>query len=128
MRPRESPPVQPLQFTAEGIAGLDLRGVVWAVLSACETGLSALESGEGVFGLRRAFEISGVRSVIMSLWAVVDESTRAWMRELYRARLAERRSTAEAVPEAARRALTRRRQAGLSSHPLYWAGFAASGD
>ncbi len=115
-------------ITAEEIAGLEMRGAEWVVLSACQTGLGTLEVGEGVFGLRRAFEISGVRSVIMSLWAVEDASTRAWMRELYRARLGEGMSTADAVREAARRTLARRRRAGLSGHPLYWAGFVASGD
>jgi CHAT domain-containing protein len=35
-----------------------------------------------VFGLRRAFQIAGARALIMSLWPVEDEATRAWMREL----------------------------------------------
>ena len=66
---------------------LDLQGTEWAVLSACETGLGEIKAGEGVFGLRRAFQIAGARTVIMSLWSVEDRATRTWMRALYEGRL-----------------------------------------
>ncbi len=69
---------------AEEVATLDLTGVEWAVLSACDTGVGAIKAGEGVFGLRRAFQVAGVRTVIMSLWRVEDASTRLWMRALYK--------------------------------------------
>ncbi len=115
-------------ITAEEIAALDLSGVEWAVLSACETGVGTVRSGEGVFGLRRAFEVAGARTVIMSLWAVDDEATRDWMGALYRARFADRLATDEAVREASLRGLRMARESGDSDHPFRWAAFVATGD
>lgn len=115
-------------LTAEEVASMDLDGVEWAVLSACDTGLGEIRAGEGVFGLRRAFQIAGVRTVIMSLWSVEDEATRQWMRALYEGRLQRHLDTADAVREAALSVLRERRAKGLSTHPFYWAAFVAAGD
>jgi CHAT domain-containing protein len=115
-------------LTAEEIAGLDLRDTEWAVLSACDTGLGEIRAGEGVFGLRRAFQIAGARTVIMSLWSVDDEATRVWMRALYNGRLARHLDTADAVHEASLSVLRQRRAAHQSTHPFYWAAFVAAGD
>ena len=115
-------------LTAEEIAALDLGGVEWAVLSACETGLGEIATGEGVFGLRRAFQVAGTRSVITSLWPVDDRATRLWMERLYRHRLQDGMSTAAAVRAASLDVLRQRRARGESPHPLYWAGFLAAGD
>jgi CHAT domain-containing protein len=84
-------------LTAEEIASLDLSSVEWAVLSACDTGVGEVRAGEGVFGLRRAFQVAGARTLIMSLWPVEDEATRAWMRELYTNRFVEGMSTIDSV-------------------------------
>ncbi len=115
-------------LTAEEVAALDLDGVEWAVLSACDTGVGEIKAGEGVFGLRRAFRVAGARTIIMSLWAVEDRSARAWMRPLYEGRLRDHLSTAEAVRNASRTVLAERRAKGLSTSPFYWAGFVAAGD
>jgi CHAT domain-containing protein len=114
-------------LTAEEVVSLNLEGVQWAVLSACDTGLGRITAGEGVFGLRRAFQIAGVQTVIMSLWSVDDEATRDWMRSLYEGRLVRHLSTARAVRDASIAVLTDRRAKGLSAHPFYWAGFVAAG-
>jgi CHAT domain-containing protein/tetratricopeptide (TPR) repeat protein len=115
-------------LTAEEVASLDLDGVEWAVLSACDTGLGEIRAGEGVFGLRRAFQVAGARTVIMSLWSVDDQATRAWMRALYEGRLRRGLSTADAVYQASLTTLRDRRARGLSTHPFYWAAFVAAGD
>ena len=114
-------------LTAQQIASLDLSGVDWAVLSACDTGIGQLQDGEGVLGLQRAFRVAGARSIIMTLWPVDDDVTRHFMHELYAARLARKTSTAQAVWSASRTLLDKRRSQGKSTHPWYWAGFVGSG-
>ena len=114
-------------LTAQQIASIDLKGVDWAVLSACETGGGELKDGEGVLGLERAFRVAGANSVIMALWPVDDQVTREFMRDLYAERFAHRATTADAVWDAARKMLKERQAAGKSTHPWYWAGFVGSG-
>jgi CHAT domain-containing protein len=94
---------------AEEVTALNLDGVEWAVLSACDTGLGEVKAGEGVFGLRRAFQVAGVRTVIMSLWSVDDQAARLWMRTLYERRLQKHLSTADAMHEASLSVLRDRR-------------------
>jgi CHAT domain-containing protein/tetratricopeptide (TPR) repeat protein len=113
--------------TAEEVASLDLLETEWAVLSGCETGLGRLEAREGVLGLRRAFRIAGVGTVVMSLWRVDDGSTRSWMRSFYASRLSGQ-TTAESVRAASLEILERRRTGKSGGHPFYWGGFVAAGN
>ncbi|MGA3046563.1 MAG: CHAT domain-containing protein [Terracidiphilus sp.] len=114
-------------LTAQQIASLDLSGVDWAVLSACDTGNGELKDGEGVLGLERAFRVAGARSVVMALWPVDDEVTREFMRGLYAERFGRHASTADSVWKADRVLLKARKAAGKSTHPWYWAGFVGAG-
>jgi CHAT domain-containing protein len=115
-------------LTAEEIAGLDLSSAQWTVLSACDTGRGDWQAGEGVLGLRRAFQVAGARTVILSLWPVIDTVAADWMTALYKRKFVEHASTASAVRAANRTLLAARRAAGQSTHPLYWSGFIATGD
>jgi tetratricopeptide (TPR) repeat protein/CHAT domain-containing protein len=114
--------------TAEEIAALDLGATEWAVLSGCDTGVGAIQAGEGVFGLRRAFRVAGARTVVMSLRPVQDLLARSWMKSLYEARFAKGLDTAAAARAASLEELRRRRAAGQSTHPAFWAAFIAAGD
>jgi CHAT domain-containing protein len=114
-------------LTAEEIGALDLGGVEWTVLSACDTGVGEIRAGEGVLGLRRAFEVAGARTLIMSLWPVEDRAARRWMRELYSALLENGSDLAHAARAASLAVLERQRASDLGGHPSRWAAFVAAG-
>lgn len=115
-------------LTAEEVAALNLQRVEWAVLSACDTGIGTVQNGEGVLGLRRAFQIAGAQTTIMSLWPVRDEVARDWMTVLYTERKTRGADTATAVTRASRTLLERLRTAETDTHPSLWAPFVASGN
>jgi len=85
------------------------------VLSACETGLGLLKGKEGVFGLQRAFKISGVNKIIASLWQVPDKQT-AELFSIFYTKLFENKSVSNAFHET---------QLAMKNKydPYFWAGF-----
>jgi CHAT domain-containing protein len=52
-------------LTALGIPSLNLWGTDLVALSACETGVGVSSQGERDLGVRRAFQLAGVRTAIM---------------------------------------------------------------
>jgi CHAT domain-containing protein len=94
------------------------------VLSGCGTALGREVAGEGLIGLARAFQMSGARRVLASLWAVDDRSTAVLMDAFYQEHLTQR-----LPPTAALRAAQRRLRAQRElADPFYWAPFVLIGD
>lgn len=69
-------------------------------LSGCETGLGAVEQGEGVTGLARAVMYAGTPAAVVSLWNVSDEGTRELVTRFYRILLTQGKTPASALREA----------------------------
>ncbi len=88
------------------------------VLSACDTARGKIYRAEGIVGLTRAFMFAGASRLLVSLWRVDDEATRALMERFYK----EWRGGAGAAT-----ALLRGQQHVASlprwNDPRYWAGW-----
>jgi CHAT domain-containing protein len=110
-------------LTALEASGLDLFGTKLVVLSACETGLGDVRSGEGVYGLRRALVLAGAESQVISLWKVNDDATRDIMTDYYK-----RLNAGEERAEALRQVQLKMLHSARQSHPYFWSGFIESGD
>jgi len=79
-----------------------------------------VKSGEGVFGLKRAFILSGAKTLVMSLWSVPSRETVNLMTAFY-ALLSEGKTPSEALRQAK---LTLMKQ---KPHPFFWAAFVLTG-
>ena len=90
-------------------------------LSGCETGIARVANGDELIGLSRAFFYAGAPALVVSLWAVHDESTAGLMRRFYQGLQA-----GQGVAEALRQAQLDLMQE--YAHPYYWASFSAIGD
>jgi CHAT domain-containing protein/tetratricopeptide (TPR) repeat protein len=106
-------------LTVRDIRRLNLNGKL-VVLSACETGLNRIESGEELFGLTRGFLSAGANSLVMSLWTVDDDSTLFTMSEFY-ANLQAGENSAKALRRAQIELLQKK------THPYFWSAFFVCG-
>jgi hypothetical protein len=116
-----SPEVGTGLLPAGEFALLDLEGTELTVLSACATGVGAVDYADGsLLGLRTAALAAGAAWCVSSLWEVDDAATATMMAEFYR-RLGEGRGPAAALRTA--------QLALRASHPdpHFWAGWIAEG-
>ncbi len=89
-------------------------------LSACETGLGAVLSGDDVVGLTRGFLYAGAANVVATLWEVDDEATTFLMQRFY-ASIKSGMSKRDALRAAQME--TRKKR----PHPFFWAAFFITG-
>ena len=95
-------------------------GAELTVLSACETGMSAVWEGDELLGLARGFLYAGTPSLVVSLWTVNDRSTAQLMRRFYEALhrgASKTRALQEAILEIK----------AAFPHPYHWAPFILMG-
>ena len=105
---------------ADGVLTVsDLYGLRWdadlVTLSACETGLGKVASGDDVIGLTRGFLYAGARSIVASLWEVDDAATEQLMVSFYR--------NLEGHDKRAALRLAQIQTRAKYPQPMFWAAF-----
>lgn len=120
-------------LTAYEVWGLNLDGTELVALTACETGLGVVQGGasgglrqpegEVVAGLRQAFMVAGVRSMVMSMWPVPLGETANLFDHFFKGWLGKGEGRYTAFRRAQLDALAYAREKRGSGHPFWWAGF-----
>jgi CHAT domain-containing protein len=90
------------------------------VLSACESGLGKITSGDEIIGLTRSFIYAGTPSIVTTLWKVNDRTSYELMREFYSNLRTMKKS------EALRQAQLKTMQE--FPHPFFWAAYGLTGE
>jgi CHAT domain-containing protein len=110
-------------LTALELQTLDLQGSEMLVLSQCRMADGVPSSGEGVFGMRRAAAIAGVKTFVAPLWKIDDATQQALIGRFYQ-ELGTGKGRAEALRQAQLQLI---RNSGTASF-LHWAPVILSGD
>ncbi len=110
------------RLEAHEIFGLNLNSYLVA-MSACETGLGTIRSGDEVIGLSRSFIYAGTSSLLSSLWKVDDLATAVMIKRFFRYLKESGYSKAESLQRAQLLVKTQ-----INSHSVFWAAFNITGD
>jgi CHAT domain-containing protein len=107
-------------LTVRDLYGLSLDGAL-VVLSGCDTGRAAIGGGDDLVGLIRGFFAAGASGLLMTMWALHDDSAAKTMARIYEmwqnAELEGRPGLSAAVCGAQRRMMEE------LPHPIFWAPF-----
>jgi CHAT domain-containing protein len=106
------------RLTVSDLYQLGLNAEI-VTLSACETGLGRVASGDDVVSLTRGFLYAGTSTVLASLWQVDDDSTTYLMTRFYHHLHNNIRGEALRLAQLDTRA--------RYPHPFFWAPFYMTG-
>lgn len=95
------------------------------VLTACETGKSSIDPGEGMLSMAHAFSYAGSKSLLVGLWKI-DEQVSAQIAQFFFEHLSEGMDKASALRQAKIQFL--QQTEGRSLSPEFWAGLVLIGD
>ncbi len=114
-------------LTALEISTLNLLGTELVTISACNTGVGQIITGEGVFGLRRAFQNAGAQSMVVSMWSVPDDISYKLMTGFYENWL-KGVSKSDALRSTMLNMMDKSQVSFGHKHPMLWGGFIQLGN
>jgi len=98
---------------------MDLQGTELVVLSACGSGLGTVSAGEGVYGLRRAFQNAGAQTIVSTLFEVPDKESAEIMQSFYKG-LKDNKGKLESLRRAQLTMIRDRRKLEGAAHPFFF--------
>jgi CHAT domain-containing protein/tetratricopeptide (TPR) repeat protein len=102
-------------ITVRDVCAMNLNAEL-VTLSACETGLNLVFTGEELLGLSRGFLSAGASSLLLTLWNVNDEATQNLMKIFYE-EVKKGKSFAESLRIAKLNFIKQ------NAHPYFWSPF-----